>query len=175
MKSVRRLVAVDVETTGISTARGGRVIEVGAVAIEDGSLAASFQSLIDVKATISTGAYRVHGISQGMLEGKPGPSDVWSRFRDFVSDAPLIAHNASFDSSYINHEMALLGQRLHNRWYCTVRLARKRLPHLCNHKLGTVARHLFPDLPADLRLHRALDDARLAGRIWLALEGPVLA
>ena len=174
MNSGRRLVAVDVETTGISTARGGRVIEVAAIAIEDGSLAASFQSLIDTKTPISTGAYRVHGISQGMLYGKPDPRDVWSRFRDFVSDSPLIAHNAPFDSSYILHELALLGHRLPNRWYCTVRLARKRLPHLCNHKLGTVARHLFPDLPADLQLHRAMDDARLAGRIWLALEGAML-
>ena len=50
-------------------------------------------------------------------------------------------------------------------------LARQRLPHLPNHRLETVARHLLGELPEECRLHRALDDARLAARVWLALQG----
>jgi DNA polymerase-3 subunit epsilon len=104
-----------------------------------------------------------------MLAGKPAPGEVWHSFREFVGDAPLIAHNSSFDSAFIRHELALLGQRLPNQWHCTVRLARKRLPHLPNHRLETVARHLLGEIPADCRLHRALDDARLTARVWLEL------
>lgn len=165
-----RCIAVDVETTGFSPNRGGRVIEVGAVVIENGVCKDEFHTLIDAGAPIASGAFRVHGISHVMLRGQPQPSEVWCRFQLFIGDSPLIAHNSSFDSSFVGHELGLLGYRLPNRWHCTVKLARKHLPHLPNHKLETVSRHLFPDLPSDLRLHRSIDDARLAARIWLALS-----
>ncbi len=164
-----RTVIVDVETTGMSAQRGGRVIEVGAVAIVGGSIVDEFDTLIDTGAAISYGAFRVHGISEEMLVGKPLSCDVWKNFLGFVGNALLVAHNAAFDSSFVRHEVALLGERLPNNWHCTVRLARRHLPHLPNHKLDTVYRHLFGALPSALRRHRALDDARLAARIWLEL------
>lgn len=164
-----RVVIVDVETTGLATANGGRVIEFGAVAVEDGVIVAELGTLIGVNAPIHYGAQRVHGISSAMLRGKPIPSEVWPQFAAFVGSAPLVAHNSSFDSAFIRHEFALLNLHLPNPWHCTVRLARKRLPHLPNHKLETVARHLLGDIPTDCRLHRALDDARITARVWLAL------
>jgi len=167
----RRCIAVDVETTGFSASRGGRVIEVAAVVIENGRCGDEFHTLVDASSPIAAGAYRVHGISQTMLSGQPQPDEVWTRFRQFVADSPLIAHNSSFDSSFIIHELGRLGYHLPNPWHCTVKLGRKRLPQLHNHKLETIARHLFPDLPPDLRLHRAIDDARLTARIWVALAG----
>lgn len=166
-----RHVVVDVETTGISVARGGRVIEVGAVAVEGGQIIAELDTLICVDAPIAAGAYRVHGISQDMLFGKPEPEEVWPRFLDFVADAPLVAHNAPFDSAFIRQELARLGKRLPNRWHCTVRRSRRALPHLPNHRLETVYRHLFGSLPGGAQSHRALDDARLAARVWVELEG----
>jgi DNA polymerase-3 subunit epsilon len=166
---MERKVIVDVETTGWSVQNGGRVIEIGAVAIESGRIVAEMGTLIDVAAPIHYGAFRVHGISVEMLAGQPAPEDVWSSFRDFAGDAELVAHNSPFDSGFICHELALLGEKLPNRWHCTVRLARKCLPHLPNHRLETVARHLLGDIPIDCRLHRALDDARITARVWLAL------
>ncbi|MCM0080139.1 3'-5' exonuclease [Geomonas sp. Red32] len=171
MEKGGRFVVVDVETTGFSARQGARVIEVGAVAVENGQLTEEFTTLIDARAPIAAGALRTHGISQAMLRGKPGPSDVWPGFRDFVGNASLVAHNSPFDSSFILNELSRLGHRLPNRWYCTVELSRRKLPHLPNHKLETVARHLLPGLPADLTFHRALDDARLTARVWLALTG----
>ena len=164
-----RTVVVDVETTGMSVVRGGRVIEVGAVAIEDGAIVAELGTLIDAGAPISSGALRVHGISAGMLDGKPQPPDVWRTFLEFVGDARLVAHNAPFDSAFVRHELSLLGVGLPNPWHCTVRLARRRLPHLPDHRLETVYRHLFGGLPEGGQRHRALDDARMAARVWVAL------
>lgn len=166
-----RTVIVDVETTGLSTARGGRVIEIGAVAVVDGVIVDEISSLIDTGAPISYGAYLVHGISEEMLSGQPTPENVWSQFHDFAAAAPLVAHNAPFDSSYIRHELALIGHGLPNNWHCTVRLARKKLPHLPNHKLDTVYRNLFGSLPSSVQRHRALDDARMAAMIWMKLCG----
>ena len=162
-------VVLDVETTGLGVQRGGRVIEIGAVAIEEGIIVAEMGSLIDSGASINYFAYRVHGISEEMLTGQPRPGEVWSSFREFVGPAELIAHNSPFDSAFVRHELGRLGHNLPNQWHCTVRLARKRLPHLPNHKLDTVYRHLFGEIPDSLQRHRALDDARLAARIWIEL------
>ncbi len=164
-----RIVVVDVETTGLSVRHGGRVIEVGAVAIENGRIVAELGTLINSGAAISYGAYRVHGISEEMLVGKPAPEEVWSSFREFVGSADLIAHNSPFDSAFVRHELALLGHEFTNQWHCTVRLARKRLPNLFNHKLDTVYRSLCGDLPFGTQRHRALDDARITAKIWLEL------
>lgn len=168
---MERVVVVDVETSGLSVANGGRVIEIGAVAVEAGAIVAEFGTLIDVECAIHYGAQRVHGISRTMLRGKPAPDEVWPTLRDFVGTAPLVAHNSPFDSGFVRFELSLLGIPLANPWHCTVRLARRTLPQLTNHKLETVARHLLGDIPVDCRLHRALDDARLTARVWLALQG----
>lgn len=165
-----RHVIVDVETTGLSTGNGGRVIEIGAVAVEGNAIIAELGTLINTRTPIHYGAQRVHGISSEMLRGKPEPREVWPVFLDFVSDSPLIAHNSSFDSGFIRNELSLLGLHLENPWHCTVRLSRKRLPQLPNHKLETVARHLLGGIASDCRFHRALDDARITARVWIELN-----
>lgn len=163
-------IAIDVETSGLAVVSGGRVIEIGAVAIEEGRIVAELSTLIETGTAISYGAYRVHGISREMLRGQPSPAEVWPTFLEFIGSAPLIAHNAPFDLGFIRHELALQGLTLPNQSICTVRLARRCCPQLPNHRLATVARHLLGEIPADCLLHRALDDARLAARIWMAME-----
>ena len=165
-----RLVVVDVETTGLS-AVSDRVIEIGAVLLEGGEIVAEYGTLIEVDAPIHWAAQRVHGISREMLRGQPVPEAVWPAFAGFVGESILVGHNVRFDLDFIRRELARCGFALQNRSTCTVHLARKRLPHLPNHRLETVARHLLGELPEECRLHRALDDARLAARVWLALRG----
>ena len=120
-KNGLRSVVVDVETTGLSVRHYGRVIEVGAVALENGIVIAELDTLIYTGAPISYGAFRVHGISEDMLYGKPEPEEVWTSFLDFAGDASLVAHNAPFDSAFVRHELSLLGLDLPNPWRCTVR------------------------------------------------------
>lgn len=166
-----RFIAIDVETTGLSVGHGGRVIEIGAIAVEEGKIVAEFGTLINSGAAINPGALRVHGISQTMLRGKPAPQEVWPSFHEFIGHTPLIAHNAPFDSAFVRNELALLGLFTNNSWHCTVRLSRRCMPQLANHKLDTVFRALHGEIPTAVNRHRALDDARLAAQIWLALAG----
>lgn len=166
----QRVVIVDVETTGYAVSGGGRVIEIGAVAIEDGRIAAEFGTLINTGADINWGAQQVHGISVAMLRGKPTPDQVWPHFAEFVQEATLVAHNASFDRAFVEFETDRLGLTLRNPWECTLRLARRNLPQLHNHKLATVAEHLLGDWPRSEQQHRALGDARVTAQIWLALS-----
>ena len=165
-----RVVVVDTETTGLSVRNGGRVIEIGAVAVEQGIIVAELSTLINTATLISYGARRIHGISQQMLVGRPVPSEVWPWFLEFAGSSPLVAHNAAFDRSFVQHELELLGLVLPNQWHCTVQLARKKLPRLPNHRLETVYSALLGRVPVDVQQHRALDDARMAAQVWVELQ-----
>ena len=160
-------VAIDVETTGLSPASGHRVIEIAAVRVSGHGLGESFHSLIDCGRPVPSRVRRVHGIGDEMLAGQPGPALVFERFRHFIGNSPLVAHNAAFDRAFIRHEFGRLGWRFNNRIHCTLALSRRHLPDLPDYRLETVFRHLFPEDGDALRLHRALDDARVAGRIWM--------
>ena len=168
---MQRVIVVDTETTGLSVRNNGRVIEIGAVAVEHGQIVAELATLINTKTAISYGAYRVHGISEQMLAGKPTPQEVWPWFLEFAGNSPLVAHNAAFDRAFVNHELHLLGMTLANPWHCTLQLSRRKLPRLFNHRLETVYQHLFGGLPEEVQRHRALDDARMAAQVWVELGG----
>lgn len=170
MADFSRIIIVDTETTGLGVPRGGRVIEVGAVAVENGKITEEFSTLINSGAAISYGAFRVHGISEEMLAGQPSPEEVWPAFIEFIGNSHLAAHNSTFDSGFIRNELGLQGLSAHNQWHCTLRLARKQLPNLHNHKLGTVYEHLFGPIPQTIQTHRALDDARMTAKIWIELS-----
>ena len=170
LNSTNRHVALDVETTGFSPQNGDRVIEIGAVAIKDRCIVAEFSSLIDVDKMIPWQVWQVHGITNEMLEGEPKPDDVWSEFYEFIAGSILVAHNASFDIGFLRNEFALLGMSLNNRSLCTLKMSRKLYPYLPNHKLGTVSRYLLGESCEQMKMHRALDDAKLAGMIWLEME-----
>jgi len=170
MLSLKRYIVCDVETSGLSPRHGGRVIEIGAVACEDGQIVEEFGTLINVDCSIHWAAERVHGISRRMLAGMPEPEEVWRAFQSFIGGCPVVAHNATFDAAFLRHEMTMLGMHMNNRFFCSLALSRKCLPHLPNHRLATVAQHLLGALPPTIRLHRALYDARLAAKIWMALD-----
>lgn len=166
-------VVLDVETSGLAAARD-RVIEIGAVRIEAGRIVAEYDTLIGVDVPIHWAAQRVHGISREMLRGEPPPETVWPEVARFAGESLIVGHNVQFDLRFIRQELYRCGLELRNRSKCTVHLARRLLPHLPDHRLETVARHLLGELPADCRRHRALDDARLTARIWLELTGKSL-
>ena len=166
---MNRYIALDVETTGFSPRNGDRVIEIGAVAIENQGIIDAFSSLINVDKRIPWRVQRVHGITNEMLSGEPKPDEVWSEFYEFIAGSILVAHNASFDIGFLRHEFALLGMSLNNRSLCTLKMSRKQHPHLPNHKLETVSRYLLGRSCMRVQRHRALDDAKLAGMIWLEM------
>jgi DNA polymerase-3 subunit epsilon len=166
----QRYVSFDVETTGLYPQRGDRIIEVGAVSLEDGTVVDEFHSFLNAGKLIPLTAQKIHGIHGEMLTGKPGPEEVMPRFMAFISNSVLIAHNAKFDMTFLRYELARLGRSLPNRYLCTLEIIRKAYPELPNYRLETVYNHLLGDLAEGSRRHRAIDDARLVARIWLEFE-----
>jgi DNA polymerase-3 subunit epsilon len=164
-----RFVVLDVETTGLSPQVGHRIIEIGAVCLENGIETCAFHSLINCGCKIPPAAQRVHGICEAMLCNQPPPTSVYPEFHRFIKGAVLIAHNARFDISFLRNEFDRQQLPLINDSRCTLELSRRCLPGLPNYRLQTVARHLLGILPLQGRLHRALVDARLAARVWSVL------
>ena len=170
-KNYNRHVIVDVETSGMSPAYGGRVIEIGAVSVIGSEIISEYNTLINVDCQIHPGAYHVHGISKSMLSGWPSPEVVWPDFLDFIGDSPLVAHNASFDMGFIRFELARLRLSIDNEVKCSLALSRKALKNLPSHRLSSVAVHVLGKIPADIHLHRALGDAKLLANIWIKMNG----
>lgn len=170
MGTLDRHVVVDLETTGLSPRQGHRVIEIGAVAVESGAIVGEFTTLIDARVPVPPVVQAIHGITDEMLMGQPPPEEVLPRFRAFLADSVLVAHNAAFDIRFLRHEFARLKMGLPNRHVCTLELSRRRLPRLSDHTLETIYLHLFPDVGLHRQNHRALDDARMTARIWLKME-----
>lgn len=166
-----RIVALDVETTGLSPSHGHRVIEIGAVAIENGRMIKEFHALVNPGRRISRAAQEVHGITDEMLVGHPSPEIVYPEFHRFITGSLLVAHNAPFDIAFLRHEFYRLGLSLNQSVVCTLDRSRRYCRGLSNYRLETVARYFLGELPFDGKHHRALDDARLVAQVWMALEG----
>jgi len=160
-------VVVDVEATGAKTPPN-RLIELGAYRIRDGRIVDKFLSLVNPEIPIPRFVMSLTGISNEMVKNAPVFAELAPKWLDFVSDSVLVAHNAPFDTSFLNHEISRVypGHRMINPHLCTVRLSRRALPDIANHRLETIASHFA--IPIISR-HRAGSDALATAQIFLLL------
>ena len=104
-----RQIALDTETTGISTDEGHRIIEIGCIEIENRRITGNeFHCYLNPEREIDEGATRVHGLTLEKLSNEPLFKEVAKDFLNFVSGAELIIHNAAFDVGFLNKEISLL-------------------------------------------------------------------
>ena len=162
-------VVIDIETSGLSPVKGHRIIEIGAIAIENDRLTRQFHSLVDPGMKMPDDAVKIHGITDDMLIGQPNPCDTYPLFKKFIGNAVLVAHNAAFDLIFLRSEMSRLGISLNNRSICTLKLSRRLFPALRSYRLETVARHVLSNSKKIVARHRALDDAKLTAMMWLEM------
>jgi len=159
-------IVTDTETTGTS-AESNRVIELGAVKVEDGTIVDRFQQLINPQRSIPGRITKLTGITTGMVFDAPTVDEVLPGYLDFLGDGILTAHNLSFDKGFLDAELERIGQDpIPNETLCTVRLARRLLPGLDSKGLSRLVQ--FYDLSVDGR-HRALGDAEATGRVLARL------
>jgi DNA polymerase-3 subunit alpha (Gram-positive type) len=165
-----RWVVVDLETTGMSPARGDRIVEIGAVALEGSTVVGEFATLVDPDRLIPYDVQRIHGISDSMVIGQPLFEAILPQFLAFCGEATLISHNASFDRGFLDAEtLRATREPLPHAHVDTVRLSRMVLPRLGRHSLDSLVRHFGVRIPSHER-HRALGDARATAEIWLKLR-----
>src|SRR5438045_7176790 len=101
-----REIVLDTETTGLDPLRGDRLVEIGCIEIFNRMpTGQTFHRYINPERDMPAEAFAVHGLSTEFLASKPLFQEVVDEFLEFIADAPLVIHNASFDISFINAEL----------------------------------------------------------------------
>lgn len=162
-------VVFDLETTGAKSPPC-RVTEIGAFRVKNRKIDGEFQTLVNPETPIPEFITGLTNITDAMVKDAPKFSEVVSDFMEFVGDSVLVAHNAAFDMRFLNAEIAKihLNYRVGNPHLCTVKLSRKLIPEIENHRLNTVANFYSIDLTNH---HRASADALATAKIFINLLG----
>ena len=153
----------DIETTGFSAVTD-RIIEIGAVKVEDGKITDKFSTFVNPKRPIPFRITELTGITDEMVIGSPDIETILPQFIEFIGDAVLVAHNASFDVGFIEQNCKRQKIEADFTYVDTVALARVLLPALNRFKLDTVAKALNISLENH---HRAVDDAGCTAEIFV--------
>ncbi|MBT9475359.1 3'-5' exonuclease [Polaromonas sp.] len=157
------IAVIDFETTGLSPAMGDRATEVAIVMLEGGRVVDRFQSLMNAGVRIPSFITQLTGITNAMLASAPDAAQVMADASRFVGDAPMVAHNASFDRKFWVAELQRLGLPAPQPYACTLLVSRRLYPQAPNHKLGSLVD--FHRLPRAGAAHRALADAEMAAAL----------
>ena len=170
-----RQIVLDTETTGLSIAQGHRIIEIGCIELVNRRLTGKeLHFFINPDRDIDAGAEAIHGISRADLENKPRFEEIAEDFLDFIKDAELVIHNASFDVGFLNHELKLMSLKKCNiEDYATILdtllLARKMHPGQRN-SLDALCKRYQVDA-SKRHIHGALIDSELLAHVYLAMTG----
>ena len=167
-----REIVLDTETTGLDPEFGHRVVEVGCVELMNCvPTGRTFQVFINPERDMPAEAFAVHGISEDFLRDKPRFAEVADSLLEFLSDSPLVIHNASFDLKFLNWELAACGRPtcMPARAIDTVMLARQKYPG-APASLDALCKRFNVDLSARTK-HGALLDAELLADVYLELVG----
>lgn len=132
-----KYVVLDIETTGLSPAKGGYLLEVAAVKVEKGKITGEFESLIDPGVKFYKKTIELTGITNEMVQGMPTYGEVLPDLFDFIGDAVVVAHNAQFDwNRFLLHYFGKLGYYPTNPAICTKRIFQKLYPERLKTKEG---------------------------------------
>ena len=156
-------VVFDIETTGFSAVTD-RIIEIGAVKVEDGKITDKFSTFVNPKRPIPFRITELTSITDEMVIDSPDIETILPQFIEFIGDAVLVAHNASFDVGFIEQNCKRQKIEADFTYVDTVALARVLLPALNRFKLDTVAKALNISLENH---HRAVDDAGCTAEIFV--------
>ncbi|MDT9599548.1 DNA polymerase III subunit epsilon [Sphingosinicella rhizophila] len=167
-----REIIFDTETTGLSPLAGDRMVEIGCVElvnrVETGR---TFHAYFNPCRPMPSGAEAVHGLSDIFLSDKPLFEDQVEDLLEFLGDCPLVAHNASFDFGFLNHELGYCGRPLVclTRMVDTLAIARTRHPG-AKHSLDALCTRYGIDRSLRIK-HGALIDAQLLAQCYVELTG----
>ena len=162
------IVVLDTETTGLYPGLGHRIVEIGAIRLENWREVGQVSTLIQPGRKMDPKASSVNGISDADLRGQPTFGDVAGDLLTLLEGAVVVAHNAEFDAGFLGQELLIHGLQtsgqpvtLPNPWLCTLLLARRHF-HFGRNNLSYIAQHLGVRMG---RAHRALNDVYMTAEI----------
>ncbi|TCU70487.1 DNA polymerase III epsilon subunit [Bradyrhizobium sp. R2.2-H] len=167
-----REIVLDTETTGLDPLRGDRLVEIGCVEILNRMpTGQTFHVYINPERDMPAEAFAVHGLSSEFLATKPLFQEVADEFLEFIGDAPLVIHNASFDIGFINAELDRIKRAAipRERLVDTLLLARRKHPGVSNRLDDLCSRYAIDN--SRRTKHGALLDAELLAEVYVDLVG----
>ena len=169
---MEREVVLDVETTGLSALSGDRMVEIGCVElINHVATEKNFHIYLNPLRDVPEDVVKIHGLTAEFLADKPTFPEIADDLLDFIGDADIIIHNASFDMGFINNELELANKELiaMSRVIDTLAIAKRMFPG-DSKSLDALCRKFGIDNSSRTK-HGALLDAELLAEVYLELIG----
>src|SRR5436305_708025 len=167
-----REIILDTETTGLDPLRGDQLVEIGCIEIFNRvPKGHTFHRLLNPERDMPAEALAVHGLTSEFLADKPLFADVADEFLEFLAEAPLVIHNASFDITFINAELERIKRPpiARERLVDTLLLARRKHPGVSNRLDDLCSRYAIDN--SRRTKHGALLDAELLAEVYIDLIG----
>src|SRR6516165_2521591 len=167
-----REIVLDTETTGLDPLQGDRLVEIGCIELVNRfPTGKTFHWYFNPERDMPEQAFQVHGLTSGFLSDKPKFADKAADLVDFLGDAPLVAHNAMFDLSFLNAELERAGYALvsRERMVDTLLIARRKHPGGSNRLDDLCVRYSIDN--SRRTKHGALLDAELLAEVYVELIG----
>ena len=171
----KKYIVLDTETTGLEVKQGHRVIEIGAILLNDRKKSEDhFHSYLNPSRLIDEEASKVHGITNQDLEDKPSFDEIAEEFINFIEGATLVIHNAPFDLGFLNNELQLASTSYPKiEEICEVEdsliIARDKFPGQRNSLDALATRYDVSGY--DRTFHGALLDANILADVYMQLTG----
>lgn len=165
-------VILDTETTGLDVKDGHRIVEIGCLELDNFVLTTKkFHCYLNPERKVSDQAFKVHGYTNSFLATKKRFSQIVDEFLEFIRDKKLVIHNAAFDLSHLNNELAILGKNKISPQNVvdTLELARKKFPGSQN-SLDALCKRYKIDNSRRVK-HTALIDCELLSKVYVNLAG----
>lgn len=155
-------IVVDIETTGLSRKKH-KITEIAALRVRNNKILNKFHSLVNPEVQIPKFITKLTGIDNELVKDAPLINKVIPKFNKFINKDVFVAHNASFDYNFLNHNTSLhLKKEMYNPKLCTRKLANRLLTHLPSKKLSSLCEHYNLE---NKTAHRAMSDALVTKEI----------
>ena len=160
-----KYVVLDLETTGLNCYYD-RIIEFGAVKVEHGIVTETMDILINPERPLAKRIVEITNITDKMLEDQPKITEALPKILNFIGDAILVTHNASFDFSFLQHALMRCNMpTMNNAVIDTLPLSRYLFPESRSHTLGSLCRNMEVIYDEE-SAHRADYDAKVLNDVW---------
>ena len=164
----KEYVVVDLETTGLDPYKGCEIIEIGVTEINNNEIGRNYSRLIKPNGIIPSLITDITNITNEMVENEKSLEEVLPKFRQYIGDKTIIAHNAKFDLKFLNYYLNKMGLEPINNYICTLELLKQNKEYKGkNKKLETACEYYNIE---NKNAHRADSDTLATAKLFLILN-----
>ncbi len=161
-------VVVDLETTGLDPKDGCEIIEIGITEIKNNTIVKNYSRLVKPKKSIPGFITEITTITNEMVENEKSIEEVLPKFREYIGDRTIIAHNAKFDLKFLNYYLKELGLEPINKFICTLEMLKNNSNYKGrNKKLETACKYYNIE---NKNAHRANSDTLATAKLYLRIK-----